>query len=273
MPQVLIDLSDDALIRAIEANAVDGCLTWGAWGGMEIRRERGLVWTLTDVPFPLFNNVLEADLSARDADDAIRYTVQTCGDRNVPLAWWLGPSSRPTDLPDRLARMGFEEVGSPIGMAVALDDLPAPAVPDGVTIERVTSEEELAEWVSVMAPVYDFPDFAADAWGRMYLAAGLDDASPWRHQVARLKGRVVATVSVLESAGVAGISSLATLSKYRGRGIAAALTCHALAESRRNGHRIGVLCSSELAQGLYRRLGFRELVRMGVWIWSGEESG
>jgi len=53
--------------------------------------------------------------------------------------------------------------------------------------------------------------------------------------------------------------------------IGTALTLAPLQEARDLGYRVGVLTAEPTAQGAYRRLGFEECCKFGVYAWVGEK--
>jgi ribosomal protein S18 acetylase RimI-like enzyme len=115
------------------------------------------------------------------------------------------------------------------------------------------------------------PEFTSDASFELFTAVGLTEASPWRSYVGRLDGEVVASCVLVLSAGVAGIYDVATLPKARRRGLDAAMTLEALREARELGYCIGVLQSSAMGFGVYRRLGFERYSTYHVYVGTGQE--
>lgn len=102
---------------------------------------------------------------------------------------------------------------------------------------------------------------------------GLGDSVPWRHFVGWLDGRAVASASLFLAAGVAGLYFVCTAPDFRGRGIGAAISRAALEGARDLGFRRGVLGSSSMGHGVYRRLGFRDVCSVDVWEWPPEPAG
>ena len=66
---------------------------------------------------------------------------------------------------------------------------------------------------------------------------------------------------------MAGVYFVFTVPEARGQGLGAALTLAPLREARAMGYGIGVLGSSSLGYSVYRRLGFAEYCRIGIYEW------
>jgi predicted acetyltransferase len=75
---------------------------------------------------------------------------------------------------------------------------------------------------------------------------------------------------VYYGAGVAGISSVATVPEARRKGVGSAVTLEPLKEARRLGYRIATLFSSEMAVSMYQKLGFKEYCRCSLYLWISE---
>ncbi len=263
----LTDFSPDVLATAIEKNGVDCCLSWADWPEMELHRNDRMVWTITDVAFPFFNNVFNARLPEEGIERAIAETLEPFRQREVPAFWWTGPATRPVALGQYLERAGLEHGFEAPAMAVDLQGMnESTSPPAGFAIEEVVDEDTLRQWCDVMTPVYQFPDFAAGPWFKMLASQGLGREKRLRHFLARLDDKPVATASLYLGGGVAGLSSIGTLPDHRHRGIGMALTVAVLQEARRAGYRIGVLFSSVMGLPMYRRIGFREYGRGNCYV-------
>ena len=271
MTAILQDFSAAALAAAIEANGIEGCKAWAAWGEMELVEEPDMIWSLTGVPFPLFNNVFAARLDPQKISERIKSVIVRAYDQGVPVAWWTAPSTRPTDLGTHLEKHGFQCAEPAPMMAIDLHKLQADSpLPGELEIEPVRDVDALQTFCEVMARVFDFPGFAIQPWFDMLASGGLEPGRSWQHWLGWQDEEAVATASRFTGAGVAGIASVGTMPEARRKGIATAMTLGPLHEAREEGYRIGTLFSSPMAAGLYRKLGFKEYSQGGCYIWSGE---
>jgi hypothetical protein len=70
-----------------------------------------------------------------------------------------GPGDRPADLGQQLEQAGLEPAESELAMAVDLDALPGTDLaPNGLSIRRVSSAEELREYARLSAANWSPPD-------------------------------------------------------------------------------------------------------------------
>lgn len=260
--------SQASAATAVEANLFAFFQHLAHWPRVELHDEHDCCWTVSDLPFPLFNSVLRAQLPPDRADQLIGARVAACRRRNVPMLWWTGPSTLPPDLGERLDRHGFIVEGA-VGMAADLQSADgAPSADGEIAIEPVEDSVTLTTWSRVLCDSFGAPHPFGEAFTELASAIGLGARSPFRHFLARVDGQPAATCSLFLGAGVAGIYDVATVPERRKRGIGRLITRAAMREARALGYRIAILHSSALGASVYRALGFRDVCPIGQHIWA-----
>lgn len=267
-PAILRDGSADALIHAIEENEVAYWLYRARHAGWEVFEDQKLTWFRSGLHNPNANAVLRTNLAPEEAEEAIDVVMHEMPERGLPMVWWSGPGRRPLDLGERLLHRGFVTPGVDPGMAADLtalnEDQPAPA---GLRVERVRDDAALADWMRAFRLSNDEdPDTPPVPRSRLGPTT-YDDDDPFSFYLARLDGEPVATAQMVLGAGVAGLYCIGTAPRVRGRGIGAAVTLAPLRAARALGYRYGVLGATEMGYPVYRRLGFREYCKLGMYLW------
>ena len=254
--------------RAIEENGEELLVALGRAAGAEERDDGRVRWVIGDIPIDYHNCVVRADLSPEDADGVIAESLDLFRAHGAPGSWHVGPSTRPADIGERLLAHGFSYGGDDVGMAVELSTIPEGVpVPEGLQIARVRDEEDLLAWEDALGRGFGEGPHEARWVAEAYRRIGLGDEGPWRHYLGRLGGAPVGTSTLFLGAGVAGVYFVCTVEEVRRRGIGAALTLAPLREARGMGYRVGVLGASEMGYPVYRRLGFEERCRIGLYEW------
>ena len=263
------DMSRMGMIRAIEANIFEFCLFFRRWPQMEVHDDPEMLWTLSNYPFPLFNNVLRVQLAADQVNSQIEAAITRCKSRNVAMLWQVGPATNPADLGGYLEAHGFTHEEEVPGMAVDLQSLnESVSMPDGFTIQQIEDAETLKQWHQVFITGFDIPDPIADAFHDFHECVGFDPRLPMRNYLGLLNGEPVAISSSFFGAGVAGIYNVTTLPQARRQGIGTLITLAPLLEAQKLGYRIAILHSSETGYRVYRQLGFQEYCRISHYVWS-----
>lgn len=266
MNNILKDLSTQSLTSAIEGNWIAFILAFGKWPRAKVHEEAEIIWSITDIPYSLFNSVLRARLAPSRIDVVVDSIKAQAKSRNVPLLWWTGPTTRPTDLGKYLEGHGFVSKGEMPGMAVVLENLNEHlSMPDGFTVQQVRNKDTLKQWSYALTKGFGMPDFAGVGFYDFMCYA---DQESFQAYIGLLKGEPVATSLLALGAGIAGIYCVATIPEARRQGIGALMTLTPLRAAQRIGFKVGILGASEMGVNVYRSLGFQEYCKIGQYVWS-----
>jgi GNAT superfamily N-acetyltransferase len=155
---------------------------------------------------------------------------------------------------DALRAAGYALDAEAPAMALDLARLPAEDDP----LEEWTETPDLEEIAEIVERSYGLADGAVGAALDGWLA-------PATAYVARLDGRPATCLTMLQVGTDAGIFMVGTIPEARGRGLARRLLLHALHDARGAGATVSTLQSSRLGYPVYRRLGYVERCRLGMW--------
>ena len=129
-----------------------------------------------------------------------------------------------------------------------------PSRNSSVTILSVTDSATFNEFITVFTSVFDR---SVDVAVRAFRASVSDENT--HLFVGRLEGKAVACGVMLKLDNVAGVYSIGVLEEFRRQRIGRRMTEEALVAGRDAGCQLGVLQSSEMAYGLYERMGFEQV--------------
>ena len=263
MATVQTDLSETALVNAIRGNLCDffRFLTHRLPANDRFENDRFARW-YTPLAHPWFNGMLCRVSPTPEDGDFVRETIQYFKGRKVDaFTCWLEPHLTRADWEPILSDYDFGFSDDTPGMAADLGALPeSQAVPDGLEIRAVEAESALRAWAHVFTIGYGMPPNWESTIFEVWSKIGLD--FPVRNYLGYLDGEPVSTSTVFYSAGVAGIYDVATLPEARGRGLGTRLTLAPLLDACQAGYRIGILQSSDMGFGVYKRMGFRHLCQI-----------
>ncbi len=262
-----VTLTSSHLVEALETNMVAFWKAYGFPAGRRLDERPDYVSVMTGIPEPLFNAVFRARLAGDAVETAVEEISLAAAEWNVPLFWWLTPTTTPPDLGDTLLKHGFVHAGTVPGMAVELDRLgPHSALPRDLTIKVVEDSATLDAWANIAAVGTGFAPPVAAMVRTLEHDVGLHPSNALRRYVGYLSGVPVAASSLVLHSGVAGIFAVATLPEARRQGIGAAMTRFPLLDALADGYKVGTLQASEMGYPVYKKLGFETVCRIELYL-------
>ena len=220
--------------------------------------------------------VFWCDLNESNADAAIGDVIEWFRPRGRKFEWKHYGYDCPADLPNRLARAGFEaedEETLVIGeIDIVRERLAGVPAPKGITIRRLREDVEGAatDWQCIN-------DLHLAVWGddgaqthaavAAEIAANPRGISMWLAQAE--DGTVVCSGRANFHAGTDFVSLWggSTLESYRGRGIYKALVSRRADEAAELGFRLLQVDASPDSRPILERLGLRALTSTTPWMW------
>ena len=266
----------DDVVREIEEALVGHWSHFGRWERGALVEDGGTLRYETPIPHLPYNGVLRTRIPDATVDEVVPRVVESFRRRGVHFAWWVTPSSQPSDLGERLEANGLRLVERAVGMSLDLAGWDAPAPKPGVDYVEVLDERALDDYAELIYAYWELPadSRALVAAINRFWGPGQAAAHRW---LAYADGRPVgkALLSFAAPEGVAAVYGMSVLPEARGRGVASGLTTTLLGRARDLGCRRVVLHATEMAVGVYARAGFVERCPLGVYataeVWSGRD--
>jgi GNAT superfamily N-acetyltransferase len=230
----------------------------------EIHVDDDVIWGTTGIPIAAFNGATNARFSEADADERIEAILGSFRERRIEMTWFVGPTSMPTGLAERLAAHGLAPSEPEPGMACSLAGWSPPPPAGDVAIELVTDDDAFHDATRVMFAGFEMPEAVMPMFEERYRSFCVGPDAIQRVFLARLDGQPVATSLGFVLDGVVGIYNVATIPEARRRGAGGAVTVAAMADGRARGAHAAILESSTMGRSLYERLGFRQVCEVTV---------
>jgi ribosomal protein S18 acetylase RimI-like enzyme len=257
----------DALSDAMEENVAQFYREFSA-ASPQLDRHSGpdVVWVLSNIPSPMINALVRARVTPGDVPDIVDAAIARGKAKGVPLLWWVFSDSGPRNLPAELRARGFTPVSDMPGMLADLRAFAPVALPDELTIERVTQAPAATAWCDIVCESFALPP-GTDAFFYRFLMASGSSGARMQNFIGYVNGAPAAAASLVIEHDIAGIYCVATLASARRRGIGAAMTRHAMHVAKEAGASAAMLQASAAGEPMYRALGFEERCRAAHYLW------
>jgi Acetyltransferase (GNAT) family len=209
------------------------------------------------------NEVSVAQLAPEDAERAIDGAIADYRAHGLATKWYVGPSSRPADLGERLARRGFESWDV---RAMGLETDRPLAPPSDIDVVEV-GEPELEGYLDTSMRGWAIDDEQRTVERDAHLFEITKRPQTAHFFAARIAGANVGTAGIFLRDGFGYLVGGQVLESARGRGAYRALVAARLAFLRARGDGYAVTLARESTSApLLERLGFETIFRCKCYL-------
>jgi len=252
---ILSDLSDQKLAAAVERNQIEWIRIQGRLPWVQFHDDGDAVRSFAGDTWPR-NMVARSRFTPETAHRRVGEILSEHLRKKVSCNWVVGPESQPSNLSQFLRAHGFSCRIHCAGMACDLSSLvDRPTVTEDIVIEQVDA-------APIIHPLTT--ERRRNLHRGLTLAAALKPRHVW-HFAAAIDSQRIGTTTLQTGAGVAGIYGVEVLARHRGKGIGTALVYAALEHGKTLGFSVAVLSATGKGEGVYKRLGFREVCKLSFW--------
>ena len=188
--------------------------------------------------------------------------------RDLPVCWWIGPSTTPSSLGEVLLEEGWHYEATDLGLAADIRKLSfeSDELAD-IEIKQVNDKQTMMDFTGVLASFFAASEKEAIlSFYRKVAQRGFINDDPLKNFVAYWKCKPVATSSYFLSHGVAGFYDCLTLAEMRRKGIGQAMMRKRFKQVLELGIPWVTLSSSHDSRGLYQRLGFQQYSEFSTFV-------
>jgi GNAT superfamily N-acetyltransferase len=154
------------------------------------------------------------------------------------------------------------------GMWMEMDETPPEInLIEGAEVRAATSVADLAKVTDILTEGYPLVPDASDLFMRGIHLAGEENGGNLANFIAEVDGQPAACSSVCIKDGVAGVYCVATIERFRGKGLGGAVTRAAMRYAHERGIRHALLHASEMGVSVYKRIGFEEICRVPALVY------
>jgi len=253
----------DVISQIIERNHFAALREFAQARGSELLVNDEMIRVSSGLRYPLFNFVVRPRFTDRNVDERIRQVKEYFRLRDLPFLFFVHPSSAPPNLRERLEASGFRLGGSQDGMALLRVNSNVRINP-GVQVEVASTPQAIRAAGNICASVFQLPDIVSHYMTEV-LMSSLEDPAVTVY-LARVQGIPAATCTLVVMCGGAGLYNVATLSDYRGRGVASTLLLKVVQDARALGQEIIVGHVGPEAARFYWNFGFSTYFK--IWVYT-----
>ncbi len=216
---------------------------------------------------PWMNGPLKTDASLDNLKERVMETLKSY---KTPMTWRVGPLSKNVDaLYEILLSAGLTRASEP-GMLLNLDDFKVSAPPADLTIELVSTSNQVDDFLVPFCDGFSVPEDVAVHF-QIYAAERMPFSKvPQKWFIGYCKERPACCVTWVAACGINMIYNVCTVKEFRGRGFARRMVELAVESSLAEFQQPICLYASAMGLPLYKRMGFVEQFVRNDFVYTPE---
>ena len=229
----------------------------------------GLLVYRTATPEPtVWNGALALSTALSAAELVSRADAFFAGERPAYGFWVV--ESRDAALATALAHAGADVVSDDPHMSLELEGV-EPEIGSGIALEVVHDEVGRQRYLQVASRSFETLGVDPGTWALVYPSVAAVAQDDIITVVALQAGLPLAGAMAYLDGGICEVIHVGTLPSERGRGLGAVATMAVVAQARRRGATEAILQATPEGEPVYRRLGFRQIDRVRLYLRSAPE--
>lgn len=266
MPKNLRTISEPALTDAVEFNIQELATLWGHALGARFYHEAEASWFTTNIPNWLGNWVTRTHFTTETSPERIDAVLERLRATQQYETFWVVDAFSSDSFLERIKQHGWQGGNATIWALDVHTLADHYTLPEGVTVERVTTTSGLQEWIDTFIPGYGgIPKPVHQRSAELVQQHGFVATPGVYYYLGRLNGEPVSTTLMFLGGGVSGIYCTATLPHARRRKVATSVIMQCLLDTRAMGYHIATLQSTAMGEAVYRALGFKEYENLNFY--------
>ena len=256
------------VIEAIEKNFLEKFIYFiSRIQGMEVVKINNIFLSNSNLRSDTFNTAIGGNVKEDNFNKYAKEVRDYFTDKNLPMAWWCGPSSLIGKDNQILLELGFVNEEMDVCMAADLENISTGFLSENsdLDIREAVSKAQIRDFSYALASVFEPFDDNIMKFYETIASKTLKTSERMKLYVGYYKDKPVTSACCCFDGSTAGVYDIATVPSFRGRGFGSYMTYHTLLESKKNGYKIAVLGASEDGLNIYNRLGFKNLGNFYVY--------
>jgi GNAT superfamily N-acetyltransferase len=256
------------VIEAIEKNFLEKFIYFiSRIQGMEVVKINNIFLSNSNLRSDTFNTAIGGNVKEDNFNKYAKEVRDYFTDKNLPMAWWCGPSSLIGKDNQILLELGFVNEEMDVCMAADLENISTGFLSENsdLDIREAVSKAQIRDFSYALALVFEPFD---DNVIKFYETIAVETSQLYKNMklyVGYYKDEPVTSSCCFFDGCTAGVYDIATVPSFRGRGFGSYMTFHTLLESKKNGYKIAVLGASDKGLSIYEKLGFESFGNFYVY--------